>query len=824
VHQLTQGFALRAIAVPIILLTMVSTVVGQAAPMISGTVRDITGLALPNATVTMTTGAGEIVATATTDGAGRYSMERFAAGRYTVTATSVGFARQSRELVIETGSRTVDFSLPVDVLTQTVTVSAQSPDSFHTQTATSALRTDVPLMDVPQAVSIVPSEILQQQQIREVGDVARTVSGMGRAVGYSEWADKFMIRGLLIDYALKNGFKNSSMLSFSDMANVERIEVLKGPSSLLYGRIEPGGVVNIVTKQPLTVHHQNAEITLGRDGVTRGVFDVTGPLSTSGNLSFRLIGAGQHAGSHRDFVSRDGGFFGPSFSWKATDRTTLTVEGEALKTSGVPDAGLPSNPVSFSLPISLSVGEPDQDSIRNQNLRAAYYLTHRFNDRWSLTQAASVLRADAYRKQVYAPDGAMLPDGRTFARQVLDEREMALNHFARVDLVGKPEIAGQPHVLLASLEIGRERYENGLSSLRLAPIDVSEPAYGSPFPPTPDPPQQIRHQGADSLGLVIQDQWTLGSKWKVALGGRADVAKSLYLDHVNQPPDAGSAPPISAGPPGGSGPAPAPPAGGGPLPAPGSGPAPVITQAPDPNHRESTELVSAFSPRLGVVFQPNGNTSLYVSYSKSFNPLQLIHYINIVNIEPFRAKQYEGGVKLDLFGARLQTTAAVFSIETNGYPLPTGRLGQFTNDGFKRSNGFEVESTAHPGSWSLMAAYTFNTGDKQIGFPGQSLMNAARHSGSVWATWTRRDGSLRGVTLGGGLFAVGSRVANLFETLEIPSYARIDGLVRYERAKWSLQVNLKNLTGERYYETDAVQGLLMPGAPFSPELTFRLKL
>jgi len=824
VHQPSQPVALRVIILAIGLIIGASTAAAQTAPVVNGIVRDITGLPLPRAAITMTTAAGEIVATATSDEAGRYRIERFVPGRYVITAQSAGFARQSRELAIEAGTRTVDFDLPVDVLTQTVTVAAQSPDSFHSQSATSALRTDVPLMDVPQAVSIVPGEILQQQEIREVGDVARTVSGMGRAIGYSEWTDKFMIRGLLIDYALKNGFKNSSLLSFSDMANVERIEVLKGPSSLLYGRIEPGGVVNIVTKQPLSVHHQSAEFTLGRYGVTRGVFDVTGPVSATGKVSFRVIGAGQHSGSHRDFVSRDGGFFGPSFSWTATDRTTLTVEGEALKTSGVPDAGLPSNPVSFTLPISLSVGEPDQDSIRNQNLRAAYYLTHRFNERWSLTQAASVLRADAYRKQVYAPDGSMMPDGRTFARQVLDEREIALNHFARVDLVGKPEIAGQSHVLLTSLEVGRERYENGLSALRTTPIDLLSPVYGAPFPVTPDPPQQSRHQGANSLGLVIQDQWTISSKWKVALGGRADLARTMYLDHVNQPPDPGSTPPVSVGPPAGGGPVPPPAGGSGSLPAPGSGTVPVITQTLDPNHRESTEDVSAFSPRLGVVFQPIRTTSLYASYSRSFNPLQLIHYINIVNIDPFRATQYEGGVKLDLFGARLQTTAAVFSIEANGYPLPTGRLGQFSNDGFKRSNGFELESRAHPGSWSLMAAYTFNSGDKRIGFPGQSLMNAARNSGSAWMTWTRRQGNLHGVTLGGGLFAVGERVANLFETLEIPAYARVDGLVRYERAKWNLQLNLKNLTGERYYETDAVQGLVMPGAPFSPELTFRLKL
>ena len=341
-----------------------------------------------------------------------------------------------------------------------------------------------------------------------------------------------------------------------------------------------------------------------------------------------------------------------------------------------------------------------------------------------------------------------------------------------------------------------------------------DPVYGAPFPASPHPPQQIRKQGANSLGFVIQDQWTITSTWKVVLGGRADGARTMYLDHVNQPPDPGTAPPIPVGPPPGSGS----------VPPPGGSGASSPAQGFDPTHRESAEHVSAFSPRLGVVFQPNRNTSLYVSYSRSFNPLQLIHYINIVNIEPFRATQYEGGIKLDLFGARMQTTAAVFSIEANGYPIPTRQPGRFTYDGFKRSNGFEVESTAHPGAWSLIAAYTFNDGRKQIGFPGHSLMNAARNSGSAWATWTRTAGTFQGLTAGGGVFAVGERVANLFGTLEIPSYVRLDGLVRYERAKWNVQLNLKNLSSERYYETDAVQGLLLPGAPFSPELTFRIKL
>ena len=231
----------------------------------------------------------------------------------------------------------------------------------------------------------------------------------------------------------------------------------------------------------------------------------------------------------------------------------------------------------------------------------------------------------------------------------------------------------------------------------------------------------------------------------------------------------------------------------------------------------------AFSPRAGLVFQPTPLVALYASYSRSFNPLQLIHYINLVNIKPFRARQYEGGVKLDLLNARVQATAAVFKLEATGYVLPTAQFGTVSYDGYKRSSGVEAETTAHAGPLTLLASYTFTDGDKRVGFPGQSLMNAARHSGSTWATWSTRTGRLQGLTLGAGVFLVGERVANLFDSLEIPAYARVDMLASYDRPRWAVQLNLKNITSERYYETDAVQGLLLPGAPFVPEVALRVK-
>jgi iron complex outermembrane receptor protein len=800
-------------------MILAAPVAAQTQGGLEGTVRDGTGLVLENATVTVSNAAGRLLRTAVTDGEGRYRIDALPPGHVAIAVQSPGFARNVREVVVPADRRlTTDFVLHVDALTQTVRVDAPTPDALHTQTAMSALRTDVPLIEVPQAISVVPREVLEQQQIRNIGDVAKNVSGMGRAIGYSESADKFMIRGLLIDYTLKNGFKNSSVLSLTDVANVERVEVLKGPSSLLYGRIEPGGVVNLVTKQPLAVRRHSADVTLGRYGLARGAFDTTGPLTAS--ASYRLVGALEHADSHRDFVSTDTRFLAPSFSWKATDRTTLTVEGEALRMSGTPDAGLPGNPISFTLPVTLSVGEP-ADHIRNTNWRGAYYLTHRLNDRWSVTHATSLLGADALRTHVYAPNGTLLPDRHTFARQVLDEREGVHNLFSRVDLLGTVTPGRQKHVLLASLEAGRERYDNGVSVLGIAPIDLFDPHYGAPYPDQPSEPQQTRQQGADSLGLALQDQWSLSPKWKVTLGGRADVARTLYLDVVNSAPTA-SGPPVSVGPPAGGGTLP-PPGGGTPPPGGGTPPTGGGSGPIDPTRRESTEWVHAFSPRAGLVFQPTPLVALYASYSRSFNPLQLIHYINLVNIKPFRARQYEGGVKLDLLNARVQATAAVFKLEATGYVLPTAQFGTVSYDGYKRSSGVEAETTAHAGPLTLLASYTFTDGDKRVGFPGQSLMNAARHSGSTWATWSTRTGRLQGLTLGAGVFLVGERVANLFDSLVIPAYARVDMLASYDRPRWAVQLNLKNITSERYYETDAVQGLLLPGAPFVPEVALRVK-
>src|SRR5262249_38296698 len=159
-----------------------------------------------------------------------------------------------------------------------------------------------------------------------IGEVARNVSGVTRAIGFFERGDKFLVRGLLIDYSLKNGFKNNSVQSVVDVANIDRVEVVKGPSSVLYGRIEPGGVVNIVTKQPLPDHHLSADMLFGSYGLYRPSIDATGALNRSKSLLYRFNTAYQRSDSYVDFVKSESVFLAPVFTWRIGPKTTFTME------------------------------------------------------------------------------------------------------------------------------------------------------------------------------------------------------------------------------------------------------------------------------------------------------------------------------------------------------------------------------------------------------------------------------------------------------------------------------------------------------------------
>jgi iron complex outermembrane recepter protein len=799
----------------------------QTAQSIFGRVKDPSGFPIPAARVTIQSAASVSQVQVDSGAEGAFESGALASGAYRIVVASPGFATASRAVNLTPGqSISLEFTLTPDLLRQTVTVT-DSRAGYQVPTATTATRTDTPLMDIPQAIQVIPRAVLQDQQVRLIGEAARDVSSVTRAIGFTERGDKFLVRGLLIDYSLKNGFKNNSVQSIVDVANVDRVEVVKGPSSVLYGRIEPGGVVNVVTKQPLSEQHYSGEFLWGRYGLYRPSIDMTGPLNSKRTLLYRFNAAYEHSDSYVDFVRSESIFLVPVLTWRLGTKTTITAEAEHLNFHGRPNGGLPASSASFNVPTHLNIGE-GTDRVHNRSERASYYLTHVFNDQWWLTNGFSALLIDSSRFFVYGPESTFAPDRHTINRQIIDLPENSQSYFERLDAVGKFRTGALQHTLLTGLEVSRERFERGVSLYPAGALDTLHPVYGLTSIGTPRIPQ-TRRQGADTGGSYIQDQISIFTRLKLLLGLRFDLSKTLYWDYSpgNRNDQTSSGPPVGAGP--GSGGGTGTPPNGTPPGAPVNPGAACGAPPPDPVTGAyvqcSFEHLHAFSPRAGLLYQPTSTLSLYASYSRSFNPLQLIQYLNFQNLKPFIGRQFELGAKLDVWKNRLQATAAVYRIVHEGFPL-INPASPFTPaySGFRRSKGAEIDiRTQLMPSWNLTTSYAYNQGFLHIGFPSERLLGAPRHAGSIWSVYDVRHGKLNGLSAGLGIYYVGLRNGNVFATFNLPAYTRTDAMVAYGRSHWRLQANFKNLANSRYYDTDAVQGLVFPGSPFTVEgsLSFR---
>jgi outer membrane receptor protein involved in Fe transport len=473
-------------------------------------------------------------------------------------------------------------------------------------------------------------------------------------------------------------------------------------------------------------------------------------------------------------------------------------------------------------------------------------LTHAFNDNWWITNSFSTLLIDSRRFYVSGPDSTFSADKTHISRTILDLPETSQAFFQRLDTVGKFGTGPVKHTLLFGIEVSRERFHRALYRYPIDSIDLQNPVYGLHPITKPNVPQ-VRDQGADIGGAYVQEQISLFKQLKLLVGVRYDLSKTPYRDYspgnLNEPPGGGGVGPGTGVPGPGSGGGGTGPSGTGPgtntaggtgstgsgasSPSTGS-PSSCGAPRPDPVTGEytqcSVEHPRAFSPRAGLLYQRAKTISLYFSYSKSFNPLQLQQYLNFQFLKPFIGKQAEAGAKFDLLQSRLQITTAVYRIVHSGLPIANpGQPGGVVYSGFRRSEGAELDITAQllPG-WSIASSYGYNLGFVKSAFPTNKLLGAPKHSGNVWTVYEFSRSRFKGWSAGVGASYTGIRNGNQFASFNLPAYTRADAMLAYRRQRWSLQLNVKNLTNTRYFDTDAIQGLVYPGSPTSAEGAIRV--
>jgi len=664
-----------------------------------------------------------------------------------------------------------------------VVVTGEQNEGYNPSNSSTATRTDTPLRDIPQSITVIPQEVIRDQGVNRLGEIlenAPSITGSFRSP--RDFSNFFNSRGFELEI-LRNGSPDTlgADYSYTVTDNIERVEVLRGPASVLFGLGAPGGTANVIIRRPLQDPFYEIEATIGSFDTYRGSIDLSGPLDDSETVLYRLIASANTTGSFIDFFNRQTYLVAPSLTWQIGERTTLTFDAEYQSITGTKsDWGLPAegtvlpNP-NGEVPRDLYRGEPSLEEDDEINLyRIGYDLEHRFSENW---QIRSSLQTVFYEEDVRSALPLNFLDNQREQPRLYIQSDNFLESYQLDNyVVGNFSTGSIQHQLVAGVNLYREdlRYTDGFEGT-LPAINVFNPVYGGITladltDVVPDQDARFLTQG---LGLYLQNQITLTDNLKVLLGGRYD-----FVDQEAR----------------------------------------FI-----PFFSEASQQQQAFSPRIGIVYQPIQPISLYASYSRSFFPAQG-RATDISNqFDPSRGTQYEIGVKADITD-RLSTTLALFHLTRSNVVTPDPNNPLLSvQTGEQRSQGVELDLTGEilPG-WNIFAGFSFIdakvTEDNDIPV-GNQLNNVPETSLNVWTTYEIQSGNFQGLGFGLGIFYAGERQGDLANSFQLPSYVRADAAIFYERGQFRAALNVRNLFDTEYYVSASSRNRVFLGDPFTVQGT-----
>ncbi|MEH1833302.1 MAG: TonB-dependent siderophore receptor [Nostoc sp.] len=665
-------------------------------------------------------------------------------------------------------------------------VTAPPETSYNVNNASIGTRTNTPTRDVPQVINVIPQQVFKDQRVLNVGDALKN-AGISQGGLPSSLQDRFVIRGFDASFGniLIDG-QRSFFVAAGDafnINNVDRIEVLRGPASVLYGQGNLGGIINLVTKQPLTDPYYAASFSVGSYNTYQGTLDLSAPLTSDKKVLYRLNGSYLTSDSFVDFYHQKRYQIAGALSWDITKDTKLTLNSSyedfnrSISWQGLPALGTIYLNPNGKLPRSRFLGEPGQEDPQDTtNTRLSYKLEHRFNDNWSLENGFQYIIRKGTQSPGYSPI-SLQSDNRTLNRIEVSFLTPSLQNFydLNTQVTGRFNTGGIEHQLVFGTQYSWNNSYQSQEVLSAPSIDIFNPIYGQPGGGT----LLSKFQGGlrvDDLGVYAQDIIRLSENLKLVLGGRYDWSGRTDFNRFANSP--------------------------------------------------STSISSqAFSPRAGLVYQPIKPISLYASYSRSFEP-QTGLSASGQPFEPVRGTQYEVGVKADLLSDKLSANLALYNLTLSNNLTTDPNNDRFSIPvGEQRSRGVELFVTGEILlGWNVIASYAYTdprvTDDNNIPV-GNLLALAPQNQASLWTTYIIPKGNLKGLGVGLGLFYVGDRQGNLANTFELPSYVRTDAAVYYRRGQFDGALNFQNLFDIRYIDTAFANNntRVFYGSPFTVNFT-----
>ncbi|BAY66408.1 TonB-dependent siderophore receptor [Calothrix brevissima NIES-22] len=648
-------------------------------------------------------------------------------------------------------------------------VTGEQEGSYNVPNASTATKIEVPLRDIPQSIQVIPRQVIEDRQAVRVNELTDNVSGVRPAPGYGGLSSAgFYIRGFFQGTEnLRNGFRDFGFLSPRDVANIEQVEFLKGPGSVLYGSnaFGVGGVVNTVTKKPLNEPFYEGNLTIGNYDFYRPTLDLTGPLVSDRSLLYRLNIAYENAGSYRDFNESEKIFVAPALTWQISPKTKLTAELEYQSGEYVSDFGFPYEPESLQLPRNRFLGIPGFNHADNQATAFTYNFEHKFSDNWRFRQGFNAINADIDIQSTFF--NSLLEDRQSLDYYAAKSHEEQENYTLQNEIFGKFNTGNIKHNILVGLELARYKFRYNFLRASIEPINIFNPNYNVQIGEFE--PDFAEEYGSDNLGIYFQDFIEILPNLKLLAGGRLDLNDSSLVN------------------------------------------------------RQTAETVNSqsnshFSPRVGLVYQPSSTTSLYFSWSNSFNPQFRARSRTDEQFKPETAEQFEIGIKQELFNNQLSATLAFYQLTRQNVLTTDPEDTAFSiQTGEQRSQGIELDIAGQilPG-WKIIATYAYTdaqvTEDEVIPV-GDRLANIPQNSASLWTTYEIQAGQLQGLGFGAGIVYVGDREAILPNTFMLPSFIRTDAAIFYKRDNFKVGLNIKNLFNVQSYENNG--NGLTPGAPLT---------
>lgn len=672
------------------------------------------------------------------------------------------------------------------IILDTITVQGESAwgpiDGIVATRSASGTKTDTPLLETPQSVSVISAQEVKQKGAQSLVEALQGTPGLvsaGSGGGYDVRYDNMSLRGFSVrtflnGLSIPSGFTtNTHGMPQLEPYGLERIEVLRGPSSVLYGQSTPGGILSLVSKRPTEHAFGEVQLQTGSYGRAQTAFDIGGPLTSDGTLLYRLTGLGRLADTQVDFQDDKRLFIAPAFTWRPTNETTFTFLSSYMKNdSGMTAQWFPAvgtllpNP-NGRIPSSRFLGEKDYDKFERELATIGYMFEHRFSDQITFRQNLqyAVSNTDNYGiSQTGYVAGSDRLLNRNASYIINDGRTFSVDNQIQITADTGPFA----HKILLGADYQKFSNEFWYRVNRsVSPIDAYAPVYTGYTSTGSFLTTNHTSQDLTQVGFYAQDQIRF-DKWLLTLSGRHDTVETDTYNHVST----------------------------------------ATTNRTD----------SAFSGRVGLNYIFESGFSPYVSYSTSFQPVLGTSYSG-GTFEPSTSEQFEFGIKYQSDTFPLSASAAYFDLtQSNITTADAFNSGFLVQQGEARNRGFEFEAkSTFLDSIDLIASYTYSESEItksndstvvngiRIFHEGNRIPFVPRHQASLWANYTFAGGSLEGLSLGAGVRWVSSLYGDSANAFKTPAATFVDLAANYDFGQLNsnfknlnLQVNVKNLFDEEY--------------------------